>query len=617
LLAQASAGPVDRWELKLVVDGKPHTLLFHAQPIDQDIVLVGNFVPTDYEALVEQLNASFTELATLSREGERQRREIERRRDENVRLTSVLDDSDRGMVALHAEIAEKTDSLARAGAVKSRMVANVSHEFRTPLNSIIGLSRLLLAKTDGALTQEQEKQIGFILKSADTLSELVNDLLDLSKLEAGKVGLRADRFKLAELFAAARGMLRPLAMNPEVQLVFENVPESLTLETDEGKVSQILRNLVSNALKFTDQGEVRVSARTTDRGRVEVEVRDTGIGIAPENLSRVFEEFSQIDSHLQRKSKGTGLGLSLSRRLAEFLGGTLTVQSRLGEGSTFTLSIPTTHPEVAALGEMVERAKLVDPSRSPILVLEDDRQTLFLYEKYLQGSGFQVIPARSIEDARGVLRRVRPAAIVLDVMLEGETSWTFLDEVKTDEQTKDIPVLVVTVMDREQKARALGADEFHVKPLDQRWLLNRLQSFASRGPVTKVLIIDDDEVARYILRRFLDGTNYTVIEASDGTSGVRLAREETPGAIILDFLLQETTAFEVLDALKVDPITRQIPVIIHTSKTLDPEERARLSVDTTAILSKHNLSRELAITRIREALEKAGLGAHVKERKGV
>ncbi|HEX2569574.1 MAG TPA: response regulator [Polyangia bacterium] len=403
-------------------------------------------------------------------------------------------------------------------------------------------------------------------------------------------------------------MSRPLVQREAVSLVFEEPTDLPTLETDEGKISQVLRNLVSNALKFTAAGEVRVAARRAGPGLVAFDVRDTGVGIAEADLERVFEEFTQIENSLQKDTKGTGLGLSLSRKLAELLGGTLTVQSRLGVGSTFTLTVPLIHPEVNEMHRMVARSHQADPARAPVLVVEDDRQTLFLYEKFLQGSGFQVVPARSIEDARAVLRRLRPAAIVLDIMLEGGTSWRLLSELKTSEATRDVPVLVVTVTDRENKARALGADEFWMKPMEQEWLLKRLTTLARRGPIQKVLVIDDDEVSRYLVRRLLAGTSYQVIEATSGADGVRVARLERPGVILLDFVMPGMSAFEVLDELKAHPGTRGIPVIIHTSKDLGEQERQRLAAETAAILNKQSLSREIAIGRIRDALSQAGVG---------
>ncbi|ABF89054.1 putative sensor histidine kinase/response regulator [Myxococcus xanthus DK 1622] len=336
---------------------------------------------------------------------------------------------------------------------------------------------------------------------------------------------------------------------------------------------------------------------------------DTGIGIAPEHHERIFEEFSQVESHLQRKAKGTGLGLPLARRLTELLGGTLTVKSALGQGATFTVTLPRVHMEVTEMTGLTERSEHLDPSRAPVLVLEDDRQTLFLYEKYLARSGFQVLPVRSTDEARRVLERVRPAAMVLDVMLEGETSWGFLADMKNNEATRDIPILVVTVTDREQKARALGADEFWLKPVDEVRLQRKLQAMARTGPVERILIIDDDDVHRYLLTQLLKDMPYVLLEAAGGKEGVQLAREKSPHLIFLDFVLPDITAFDVLDELKADPRTRDVPVILHTSHELKEAERSRLAKETAAILAKHTLSREVAITRIRDALSKAGLGS--------
>ena len=624
-LHAAAAGETSGWELHLTApSGSREPLTFAARGAPDGYggaLVVASLAAHDYAQLLNQMSGAMSELATLGRETARQQREIAERREElrtageriesgetNLReFSRQLADSTAGLRALYSELDEKDTSLRQVSEVKSRFVANVSHELRTPLNSILGMTRLLLARQDGELTIEQERQIGYVRRSAQTLSELVDDLLDLAKMESGKVALRPTAFTADEALATLRGMMRPVAVNPDVALVFEAAPAELPVfETDEGKVAQVLRNLVSNALKFTARGEVRVAVRRAAReGHVTFAVRDTGVGIAPADHERVFEEFAQVENPMQKHVKGTGLGLSVSRRLAEVLGGTLTVESRVGEGSTFLLTIPAVHPETMAMQALQDRARQLDPTRSPVLVVEDDRQTLFLYEKYLEGSGFQVVPARSIEEARDVLTRVKPAAIVLDILLEGEATWTFLGELKASERWRDIPTLVVTVTDREQKARALGADEFFLKPLDRDWLLRKLTLLAKSGPMQKLLVIDDDEVARYLVRKLVAGTDYQVIEAADGPEGIRRAREEDPHLIILDFVMPQMTAFEVLDELKADPKTRCIPVIISTSKTLSESERARLQEDTAAILSKHSLSREVAIARIRDALGKA------------
>ncbi|MBF5045262.1 response regulator [Aggregicoccus sp. 17bor-14] len=611
-----SAETSEPWELNLCVKDRPTCLAFRASRLSRaqhgdghSVLLVGSLVPSDYGNVLEQVNENLQELANLHRQSERQQRELTRRADELQRLNAELAESNKGVRSLHAALDEKAETLQRTAEVKSRVVANVSHEFRTPLHSILGLAKLLLNPGNGVLSNEQEKQVQFIRNSAESLYELVNDLLDLSKAESGKAVLRPKKFLLSEELLALRGMMRPvLPEGSAVELKVEIPEEPLELETDEAKLSQILRNLVSNAAKFTEKGSITVAAERADRDVVLFHVRDTGIGISPEHHERIFEEFAQVESPLQSKVKGTGLGLALARKLAEVLGGTLTVQSAVGVGSTFTVAIPRVHPEVAEMAGLSERAERLDPTRAPVLVLEDDRQTLFLYEKYLQRSGFQVVPVRTVEDARAAMQRIRPAAVVLDVMLEGETSWGFLAELKQGETTRDIPVLVVTITDREQKARALGADEFWLKPVEGKKLLSKLTALAKVGPVEKVLIIDDDEVHRYLLRQVLRGTPYALMEAATGPEGVRLAREEAPHLIFLDFVLGEHTAFDVLDDLKADPRTRDIPVILHTSHQLAEDEQARLKQETAAILSKHTLSKEVAISRIRDALNKAGLG---------
>jgi signal transduction histidine kinase len=265
---------------------------------------------------------------------------LRQRKEELERLNEELKDINRGMVGLYAELDEKAKELRRADEIKTRFLSNISHEFRTPLNSIFALSGLLLDRTDGELTSEQEKQVGFIRKAADSLLELVNDLLDLAKIRAGKVEVYPVEFDAANLFSALRGMLRSL-VNPAVTLVFEE-PEGIpSLYTDEGKVSQILRNFISNALKFTERGEVRVGTRHDEEsGTVTFSVSDTGVGIGREDQERIFEEFTQLASPAQSQFKGTGLGLPLCRKLAELLGGRIELESEVGLGSKFSVTLP-------------------------------------------------------------------------------------------------------------------------------------------------------------------------------------------------------------------------------------------------------------------------------------
>jgi signal transduction histidine kinase len=268
--------------------------------------------------------------------------ELKVRQEELIQLTRELEDTNRGVVALYAELDEKAEHLRRADEMKSRFLSNMSHEFRTPLSSIRALATLLLNRVDGELTAEQEKQVSFILQGSVSLNDMVNDLLDIAKIEAGKVDVRAEGFEVGEMFRALRGMLRPLLDDgAAVALVFDEPPEGMTMNTDEGKLSQILRNFISNALKFTERGEIVVRAEALpEEGCVRFSVSDTGVGIDSEHLQIIFEEFGQVANHLQAKTKGTGLGLSLCRNLATLLNGSVDVESTPGQGSIFYATVP-------------------------------------------------------------------------------------------------------------------------------------------------------------------------------------------------------------------------------------------------------------------------------------
>jgi signal transduction histidine kinase/CheY-like chemotaxis protein len=530
--------------------------------------------------------------------------DLSRRQEELAGLNRELEDTNRGVVALYAELDEKADHLRRADEIKGRFISNMSHEFRTPVNSIQALTRLLLDGTDGDLNPEQKRQVAFIRKAADSLSELVNDLLDLAKVQAGKIVVRPIDFEVETLFGALRGMLRPLLVSDSVDLVFEQPVGLPPLHTDEGKVSQILRNFVSNALKFTDQGEVRVSARLL-RGEdvVAFSVADKGIGIAAEDQERIFQEFSQVENPIQRKVRGTGLGLPLCRKLAELLGGSVSVESAPGAGSTFTARIPILYAAVNS----AETPWRVEPGRVPVLVVEDSAETILIYEKYLTAAGFQAIPARSLREARAVLNALRPNAVIRDIRLRGEDAWAFLADLKRRDDTKGVPVAVITTVDDERKGLALGADAYLVKPVDRRRLVQTLAQLTAAETVKRVLIVDDEEISRYLLRQHLLATpNLVVSEAATGTDALRQARAEPPDIICLDLMMPDPDGLEVLRALKSDPLTRGIPVVVVTSKPLTEEDRQTLRKLGTSFVAKDSVSREIALAAVENAMRSNG-----------
>jgi signal transduction histidine kinase/DNA-binding response OmpR family regulator len=542
------------------------------------------------------------EIRQQNREMLFQLQEIEQRRDELLHLNQELQDTNRGVVALYAELDERADHLRRADELKSRFLSNMTHEFRTPLNSILALTRLLLAQTDGVLTQEQQTQVQFIRKSAENLSELVNDLLDLARVEAGKTTASPIEFTADSLFGALRGMLRPLLIGDAVALIFEDCGELPPLVTDEPKVSQILRNFISNALKFTPQGEVRVwAAANPDDDMVTFAVRDTGIGIAPENLELIFEEFGQVPGPIQSRVKGTGLGLPLSKKLAELLGGRIMVESAPGQGSVFSLILPRVLP--SATGEAEPDQDIVlDTARLPVLVIEDNPADAFATKRALADSPYQALEARTIAAARRWLEWLTPAAIVLDVVLLGDESWRYLIELKQREKTHAIPVIVVSSTGDKRKAINLGADEYLEKPLDAEQLVAVLRRWTGDGSLIRVLVVDDEPVCRYLVRRLLPVGAFEIVEAATGAEGLAQMRERHPDVVLLDLNMPEMDGFAFLDRLAAAGDLRRPPVVVLTSMALGHDKRSRLT-GVSRVLSKAELSAANLIEAIRLATQ--------------
>ena len=543
---------------------------------------------------------AFQELQHQNQELLRALDEIRIRQADLVRLNRELEDTNRGVVALYAELDEKADYLRRADELKSKFLSNMSHEFRSPLNSILALTSLLLDHSDGDLSGEQAQQVEYVRKAAQDLLELVNDLLDLAKVEAGKVEVKPLDFTVANLFGALRGMLRHMLLTHTVELIFEEVDPLLGLVSDEGKVSQILRNFISNALKFTEKGEVRVSAERAGDAEVIFSVCDTGIGIAPENHERIFQDFAQVDGPIQRRVKGTGLGLPLSRKLARLLGGDVSVRSQLGAGSTFLLRIPTHYCERAA--ELPAKAEWTrDLERLPVLIVEDSLEMQMTYDSFLSGSRFQALHASTPREAEQILDQVRPAAMVLDLVLRSEDVWSFMASLRDNPRTRELPIIVASLMEDQPKAYHLGASDYIVKPIGRVDLLSRLTALTCRPALSRVLIIDDDERDRYILKRHLRDS-FQVTDVSRGMEGFQKAVQEQPHAIVLDLNMPGMTGFDVLDRLKADVSTKDIPVLIWTSRILTGSEQSHLQEKVSAVVGKQNLEQGAIARELRKII---------------
>jgi signal transduction histidine kinase/CheY-like chemotaxis protein len=577
-----------------------------AIPDQGTIVLLGKLIPyqnrdndyLDMELITNEL-ANLASQSALN-EVQIQNQELLSIMQDLVKLNGELKDTNRGVMALYAELEDRAEQLKRALEVKSRFFSYLGHEMRTPVSSIQSIAGILLDRLDGELTTEQDKQVHYIYKAATDLMEIINDLLDLSRVEAKKILINPNQFEVSELFGSLRGIMKPLNIKPAVKLIFEEPKDIPTLYNDETKVAQILRNLISNALKFTEHGEVRVSARMiADAEVVEFSISDTGIGIALKNQEHIFNEFYQIDSSLQKEVKGTGLGLALSKKLALALNGDLLLESELGVGSTFTVMIPLVYVEDRPSSNLGAQ-QILDQVKYPVLVVEDDPNDLALFEKYLEGSCFQVISASTLKEARNVLKKIRPITVMLDILLLGEDGWSLLTEMKRDESTREIPVLITTIIDDQQeKALELGADEYFVKPVNHQKLLEKL--FTLRA-LEKILIIDDQPIDRYALKRKFLETGCTIVEAENGVEGIRKAKEEHPQVIFLDLVMPEMNGFEVLDHLNDDISTRDIPVIIYTNKVLKVEERHQLLNNSQTILSKGTISRDDIIMYLNKAI---------------
>jgi signal transduction histidine kinase/DNA-binding response OmpR family regulator len=536
--------------------------------------------------------------------------ELRTRQEELELLNRELEDTNRGVVALYAELDERADYLRRASELKTKFLSNVSHEFRTPLNSIISLAGLLMDRIDGDLTPEQVKQVRYIESSARDLQELVNDLLDLAKVEAGKIRMRPKRFEVHELFSALKGMLKPLlAENTSVNLLFEDTSGAPPLHTDEAKVSQILRNLISNAIKFTPNGSVVVSASMQASGKVEFRVADTGIGIAPEHHETIFREFSQLENPLQDKYRGTGLGLPLCRNLANLLGGEIWLESELGKGSTFFVKIPSVYVGELMQPDSGETPPAPEFHRAPVLILEDDSETAHVFESYLRNSEFQAILTSNIAQAEVWTARHAPKLLLLDVHIDDDQCWKFLSRIR--ERWPGVPCISTSISDESAAARRNGADAFFLKPVDKDALLEELRRLTAQTGTRRILVVDDNEISRYILRDLLDQPWIEILEAASAKDALASIRENAPNAIVLDLLMPDVSGFELLRQLRAQRAFEKLPILVYTSKVLTESERSELEKLNAPVIKKGDVTSRLSAQPFLDWVSRAGLHPEV------
>jgi signal transduction histidine kinase/CheY-like chemotaxis protein len=502
---------------------------------------------------------------------------------------------------LFREIEDKGRQLELADRHKSEFLANMSHELRTPLNAIIGYSEMLQEDAADLGAEQFTDDLGKINAAGKHLLELINAVLDLSKIEAGKMELYLETFEVAGLVKDIGAVIRPLAGKNGNRLEMQCPADVGTMHADVTKVRQALLNLLGNACKFTERGTITLAVArepVDGRGWLSFTVRDTGIGMTPAQLARLFEAFSQADAATTRKYGGTGLGLALSRRLCRMMGGDVTVESEAGRGSTFTVRLPALVTPASEPG--AEAATPVSPqapaSHGTVLVIDDEAAVRDLMQRFLVKEGFRVATAAGGDEGLRRARELHPDAITLDVMMPGMDGWAVLAALKADPAVADIPVIMLTIVDDRNLGYALGAAEYLTKPVDRERLVAVLKKYRRDLPV---LVVDDDPVLRELLGRTLATAGYTVVEAENGRVALERLREVSPSVILLDLMMPEMDGFEFLVALRDHDAWREIPVVVITARDLSAEDRARLNGRVERILQKGAYGREALLTEVR------------------
>ncbi len=483
----------------------------------------------------------------------------------------------------------------RASRAKSQFLANMSHELRTPLNAILGFSELLSDDVSGRYDDVTRRRfLDQIHSSGRHLLQLINDILDLSKVEAGQMVLRLEATELAKVVDDVRTTIEPLARSKGVTLDVKLDP-NLRLVADAAKVKQMLLNLVSNAIKFTPGGgHVDIRARLA-KSWVEIAVIDTGIGIAKQDVARLFTEFHQVDAGPARQQEGTGLGLVLTKRFAELHGGQVTVKSAVGKGSTFTLRLPVDAGEHGA--QIVVKPPAgpeIDPNGPLVLVVDDNPAAAEILGRHLHAGGFRMEVARTGPEALSKARDLNPVAVTLDILLPEIDGWEVLTRLKAGPATRDIPVVVVSVVDNPALGRALGAIDYFVKPVEGKALMSRLAQYTFTAKVNservQVLVVDDEPANLDLLEGLLKPAGFDVLRANGGQEAIDMARSLVPSLILLDLMMPGISGFEVVEALRARLETRSIPIMVLTAKVLTEAEKSALNGQVAAIFQRSSVA---------------------------
>jgi len=510
---------------------------------------------------------------------------------------------------LFAEARDARSSAEQANRAKSTFLANMSHELRTPLNAIIGFTRIVRRKAEGALPAKQTENLDKVLTSAEHLLALINTVLDIAKIEAGRMDVTASTFNAVHLLEQCVATATPL-LKPGVALVKGYNADAMLVHSDQEKIKQVLLNLLGNAAKFTHAGSITVSA-AIEGDTLTVAVTDTGIGIDAGALARIFEEFQQADTSTTRRYGGTGLGLSISRSLARLLGGDIDVASTVGSGSTFTLRIPRRYGAHADATERETRAPLREArhgaraTRRPlVLAIDDNRDDLELLRENLDEAGYDVVAATGGEEGLARAKALRPHVITLDVMMPVKDGWQVLFDLKADPATRDIPVVMLTIVDKKPLAYELGAADYLLKPFDNAAIVASLSRIARRNgghAPRRVLVADDDPHVHDMVRQLV-GDQFELRVAADGVDALAAIERERPDVVLLDLVMPRLDGFGVLERMREHPAHRTIPVVVLTAKSLTAAEARSLEARVANVVRKQGLAADVLIREIEAAV---------------